>query len=285
MGEFYILELVFPLWKVSVVVSVLFNFTVRRRVTTQVVSLLLWLVSTKRGKEEAFSLPTALAHFAPVLQGVSCQPGGTDDLSTKCLLYEKPHAWPIGMLVANEDQRLILLCVHTLPCVVGRITHACRQAGRHARTHTRSHARTHQDVQVLISKPMSMLHYMAERTLKMWLRLRTFKMSGFAWVIHMGPVQLYESLKAESLFWLWSEREEWMTEIAGEIWSMKRTPLVVGGFGDGGRESGTMHLKQHGKGFCLRTSPDHPWIWFQWVLCWPSDLQNCEITHLYYFKH
>ena len=66
------------LFAVIFIVLVL-NFTIRKTVKTQVVSLLLSLLFTKRGKGEASSLPTAFAHLNPVLQGACCQPDGTHE--------------------------------------------------------------------------------------------------------------------------------------------------------------------------------------------------------------
>lgn len=89
---------------VVIVIVLVLNFTIRKTVKTQVVSLLLSLLFPKRGKGEASSLPTAFAHLSPVLQGACCQPDGTHEPWIKYLLYQKPHAWPIGMLAANQDQ-------------------------------------------------------------------------------------------------------------------------------------------------------------------------------------
>lgn len=63
-------------FSVVIVLVLVLNFTIRKTVKTQVVSLLLSLLFTKRGKGEASSLPTAFAHLKPVLQGTCCQPDG-----------------------------------------------------------------------------------------------------------------------------------------------------------------------------------------------------------------
>lgn len=63
----------------SVLVLVLvLNFTISKRVTTQVISLLLSRFLTLRDKEVTSSLPKALVHLTPDLQGVCCHPGGRD---------------------------------------------------------------------------------------------------------------------------------------------------------------------------------------------------------------
>lgn len=71
---------------VVIVLVLVLNFTIRKTVKTQVVSLLLSLLFTKRGKGEASSLPRAFAHLRPVLQGACCQPDGTPEPWIKYLL-------------------------------------------------------------------------------------------------------------------------------------------------------------------------------------------------------
>ena len=65
--------------KASVVLVFVLIFTAKSRVPTRGVSLLPLLGSTTRGKDEVSSLPKALTHLAPVLQGKCCQPDGREE--------------------------------------------------------------------------------------------------------------------------------------------------------------------------------------------------------------
>lgn len=64
---------------VLVVLVLVLNFTISKRVTTQVISFASpSLPYFKRQGGSSSSLPKALVHLTPGLQGVCCHPGGRD---------------------------------------------------------------------------------------------------------------------------------------------------------------------------------------------------------------
>lgn len=131
---------------------------------------------------------------------------------------KKPCAWPTGMLVANEDQRVNFTMYLYLTCVVGRIMHPTTKRCPCSNSQTYEYVWLH-----------------GRKVLETWLRWRISAVRRFTWVTQVKPIQSHDSLKAEILSLAVVRESNGMTEdAAGEIWSIKETQLTVGSSEDGG---------------------------------------------------